>query len=494
MWKRASLFILSLAVILSMLTVPASAADVTEYYFDELNLSVSVPSKYEAVTRDTTELGSAVSSTGKTLEQVQSFLTENNHYLYLLPSDLSSEMTFTYEYEETMQDIYFSSTPDGELSDVSEDMCDSFIRNLDATIISTDIHKFDKITFLSVYMSFPLDGSTAYCSQYYTMCGGSIVYITMRSYGIPITDAQFDELEEIAASITFHDEQDGTILSTPFVFQSEEAGFSFTIPVGWYQDSLTQEPGRTTGIFFSETSDASLLFEISCLWDLMSDADRDGLTEQDVAELTFTLEDAAAFLNASVDQIQTAEYNEHPFFCLVDEDYTFLISKHDEYIILFLFDLADSDLSQREFYAIMNSVQFDNTVDSGPSDPEPSGSPIPSTTVEWVSYLIKLLLNLVLTIVIYLLPIIIYRFGVRKHPLGKKHALVTVIVFGLAIWILLSILMYVGTGTLGNTGAALFWSIINFFILTRGKDRRGGDVEIPQDLYQKPTDEPNDPS
>lgn len=499
MWKRTSLFILSLAVILSMITVPALAADVTEYYFDELNLSVSVPSKYEAVTRDTTELGSAVSSTGKTLEQVQSFLTENNHYLYLLPSDFSSEMTFTYEYEETLQDIYFSSTPDSELSELSNDMCDSFIHNLGATIISTDIHKFDKLTFLSVYMSFPLDGSTAYCSQYYTMCGGPIIYITMRSYGTPITDTQFDELEEIAASIAFHDKQDGTVLSSPFVFQSEEIGLTFTIPAGWYQDSFTEGASQTSGIFLSETSETGFLVELSYLWDFMTDDEREGRTEQEVAEESFTVEDAAFFLETTANRIQTVDYNGYPFFSLVEEDYTFLLCKHNGYIILLMFSLTDSETSQREYTTIMNSVQLDHAVTPEPSTavpsaPQPSDSSIPSSTVEWVSSLIKLLLNLVLTVVIYLLPIIIYRFGVRKHPLGKKNALVTVIVYGLTIWILLSILTYLGTGTLGNTGAALFWSIVNFFILTRGKDRRGGDVEIPQDLYQNPTDNQNDPS
>jgi amino acid transporter len=85
-------------------------------------------------------------------------------------------------------------------------------------------------------------------------------------------------------------------------------------------------------------------------------------------------------------------------------------------------------------------------------------------------WFVELLIAVLLTAVFYTCPILIYRFCIRKKPLEKKPALVTVIVCAFILYLFMWILAYSITNTGANSTACIFWSIPNFFILTKGSD------------------------
>lgn len=83
-----------------------------------------------------------------------------------------------------------------------------------------------------------------------------------------------------------------------------------------------------------------------------------------------------------------------------------------------------------------------------------------------------MVLDLLLTALVYSGPILVFRFLILKKPVNVGYSLLVTIVYGITGYFLAKLLF--GTATLG---VFVIWSIINFYILSRG-DRKEPKKEI----------------
>ena len=99
--------------------------------------------------------------------------------------------------------------------------------------------------------------------------------------------------------------------------------------------------------------------------------------------------------------------------------------------------------------------------------------------------LLEFLLNLFITFDIYTLPIIIWRYVIKKQPVEKSKATEITIIYGIIAWIAMSILLYILAERVAG-GSILFWSFINYIILI-SKNR---DKSEPKPTGPQPTEDP----
>ena len=104
------------------------------------------------------------------------------------------------------------------------------------------------------------------------------------------------------------------------------------------------------------------------------------------------------------------------------------------------------------FQSIVDSVVFDKA---------------PKTKLS----LSSILLSMLITIVIYSLPIIIYRYAVRKEPVDRRKAEEITIIYGLVAIIVMAVLILVADVSLAPGGAILLWSFVNYRMLVSGKKK-----------------------
>ena len=90
------------------------------------------------------------------------------------------------------------------------------------------------------------------------------------------------------------------------------------------------------------------------------------------------------------------------------------------------------------------------------------------------------LLNLLLTFCIYTLPFIIIRFVIRKRPYMAAHAKRIVIIYGIAAWLAMSVVMYASGGSVAG-GGVLLWSFINYKVLVSNSNSKDAPTE-PKNL------------
>lgn len=84
----------------------------------------------------------------------------------------------------------------------------------------------------------------------------------------------------------------------------------------------------------------------------------------------------------------------------------------------------------------------------------------------------SILFDIIFTLSIYMLPIDIYRFFIRKRPLPRNLANKVSYIYGLIVWLLLSIIYYIlGSNKGANIAAAAIWCTINSCIISAGSSK-----------------------
>lgn len=81
------------------------------------------------------------------------------------------------------------------------------------------------------------------------------------------------------------------------------------------------------------------------------------------------------------------------------------------------------------------------------------------------------LLNLLLTFCIYTLPFIIIRFGIRKRPYTAAQAKRIVIIYGVVVWLIMTVAMIVTDGRVAGA-SVLLWSFINYKVLVSNPNNK----------------------
>lgn len=109
---------------------------------------------------------------------------------------------------------------------------------------------------------------------------------------------------------------------------------------------------------------------------------------------------------------------------------------------------------------IVESLSFTAPVSAEPeAEPEPERSFRMPTARD-------ILISFVLTVAFYSLPIIIYRYVIRKAPVENKKAKKITIIYAIAAYVLvLALNIYMGTGEAPGS-AIILWSYINYRMLT----------------------------
>ena len=110
---------------------------------------------------------------------------------------------------------------------------------------------------------------------------------------------------------------------------------------------------------------------------------------------------------------------------------------------------------------------------------QPSDSPVSTEAAETTdnatdhnNFLKLLLIYLGITLVVVTLPVAVYRYIIRRRPVTKKSALLIALIYGAFVTVVAAIIVALYyTGHFYVIGGVIVWSIVNFFILSCGKDK-----------------------
>ena len=275
------------------------------------------------------------------------------------------------------------------------------------------------------------------------------------------------------------------------IYIETETQTSFSLPENWIHSPLLETSDHINAKFKSnKEGNIIILYSNHDLWNELSLVAKIITNRKDM-DISITKSTVAEMFGIRESKVRTENYNGNNYYkveVLQSSDYnginiptsmTHLLHVNNGYIHTFSFGGTDDSEQYYDFERLLNTVNYslsNKKLSTGfinkisiPGDPNNYilGTLIPN-----------LIFSLIITISIYSLPIIIYRYFIRKRPVLKKESIIITISYGtVAFFIMSGFNSALGSGNVPKPLPLLVWGYINYSILNGGKDKSSTKVD-----------------
>ena len=466
-----------------LLTTGVFAAEMTTYEIPEFSMTVDIPSDWYCITSQTTpdELGDLADVLD--LEAIQQSMPDLYRYMDAMSSDFSMELLITVTETSVLNYDGFSDEAllkiAGNLGRVYEDM------NVDR---QESIHHGENHNFAVGYMIMNADGETDYVTQYTTTLEFCCIHLSLHT-SAPITEEEEALLRQIADSVTVAPSGKNAPRLGPYTHKDPEFGFSVEVPAYWIENSSNMEDNTVFTTFISCLDTQSVItvsvMDIYETLDFGSDIPR---TEVDMDELSLG---DVALLFAVDEEVMSTRNIDGREFCTYEgfmpdgqTPVTYLIWLEDG--CLYVVQAADSSHPEvmDALLSMAASLQVPEIEEPEelPPDPQPEPEALPAEpeldvrdytydpAAEARAAVIK---GFALTLAIYFLPLLGYRFFIVQEPIPKKKAKKLVIIYGICSFILMSLCLLALELGAASAVTVIIWCWLDYKIITRGAKEEG---------------------
>lgn len=282
-------------------------------------------------------------------------------------------------------------------------------------------------------------------------------------------------------------------------YTDPKSNAQFIVPENWEQKPLSKER-KTIDVKFCSTTDQgmSILFGCADLWNQMSASDRSGLTRGDIDNSLFSKEYIASSMGVKATDVLKKTYSGKEYYVLeiitknssygIEMSIAMTTAIHVENGFMYMFQFSGNKNHKlyKDFESVLSSVKYpgevtsENTTDNTKSNNKDSQDSIPENTKSnskdsQDSTPENIIISLLVTIVVYSLPIIIYRYGVKKAPVEPQQAKKITIIYAFFAFVVMSIILFASNESGTRGGAIILWSWINYKMLTSGKKADAGE-------------------
>ncbi|SCX05185.1 hypothetical protein SAMN02910339_00804 [Lachnospiraceae bacterium YSD2013] len=455
------------------------------YHLADLGLNITIPSDYVVFFRNVKADDPNLATYGLTKSDLLSVMKNGNIYLDMWDKDVTFEIMVTMV-ESPLSD--FSSISDTLLSAITSAMEPEY-ENIGITLDSYEIYYHNQTKFIKIYQSAKQGNDTVYGVQYYTVCHEKAINVTMTSYSGKIDDSKEKVIESIVDTVKFDKEPEkpkATKTTPAFLYTDPDTKCQFTVPANWSQEEFSSDKQFLDAKFASNIEDGLLImYGSSDIWNEMSSSDKKGHSRSNIDNEYFSTSDIAQMLGVYSSRVSDTSFDGKGYYKVVNKysssEYgvtfkstmTSFIRFENGYLYMFQFWGDSTNPYYKDFEALLKSVKY------------PSNSSMLSSTKGINSFdtdASALIFSILITILVYSLPIIVYRFAILKHPIdGIKAGRITVIYGVIALMIMASVMYALNGNATAPGGAILFYSWINYLVLragdNRAKDKNNSDNE-----------------
>lgn len=253
---RKTICLLSALLMLAALALPVRA-DGYPMRLEELGITLTLPEGLTIYTRE----GPVDPSDALSPEDAQYLLdvmAENNIYLMATDPGPACEIQ-----------VRADSAPYEDISLLDDDLLELFMESLREKMELSgaevnDLRVYRSSTmFLFTHHYFPEQDQ--YCHQYCTIKNNTVIFISLFSFGVPVTEEQAEAVRSIADSLR---EDDLPALKVPqpplpsgFLYTEPESGTTVRVPEGWLRGYV----GTDAKFTWSQDRSKAVVFDVTAL-------------------------------------------------------------------------------------------------------------------------------------------------------------------------------------------------------------------------------------
>lgn len=498
---RKSVIVLCLFLLISIVLPAAVHAADTTYSLDELGMDITLPNDYIVFTREIRDDDPNLAAYGLTKEGLSSLMLSDHIYLDAWDENVNREIF-----------IRMTNTPFVDFSQYDDAMLLSFASTLGSeyenngiTYIKSEVYEHEQRKFIKIYTKQPYENRTTYGLQYGSIQGGKAIFITLYSFVGSIGTDEEVLLKTIVDGTKFAFEPQVTPPATnevksPFEYTDAETQTSFTVGGNWTEEELFQDRAYIDVKFVSNLGDGTIILYGSIdLWKEMSASEKEGSLRSDINSSIFSKADVAQILAVDASNIEEIMLGGYDYYRVenttVYSDFGFEITLpmtqmlriDNGYMHVYQYSGENTDPRYQDFEQLVASARYpaassnvDNEIVATQDNVMTQNSintadqpinPYRFTAADW-------LFSFFLTITIYSLPIIIYRYAIRKTPVRPRTARRITILYAIFAFITMALVISLLEGSKAPGGAIALWSFINYRMLTAGYYKEDG-AETP---------------
>ncbi len=493
--SRGIIIFIITVFLLTMFTAGAAAALKTKTYtLDEIGMTVDVPTDAYAITRDIKEDDPFLKKFNTSKDEINSTMLTDNTFLTVVSRDLS------YEIDIQAQEHIASNTGDLSTTDLAEYEAftvEEFMSS-NYTVKSHEIYESLHTVFIKLLCDYT-DGDETKSAVYYCANYNDNQYlISLRPTNSGISTEQAEIIEKVIDSIQFTvspvEAASEPIQTKEYAYADKDTQVSFTVPANWESIPTTADDHINALFNCKGGTYATMEYIFTNLYDITSEEQHFGLSRADYNSSNLTVSDIAKLNDMSESNITKVTYNGLDFFkTVLTEDYyksiglSALYSNSIEYAYfidgnMYEFTLSGKDLTPyiNDFEALMQSVKFPETAmlkvtaSAAPTSQFAAGEVTPAGTAaagETGSAPAIDVLRLILTFIIGVAPIAVYRFTVRRAPAAKRSAILITAIYGVAFLAADTAVTLILGGSFITTGIIIVCGGVNYLMLRAGAKR-----------------------
>lgn len=484
----------------------------TTYYFDEFGISIDIPEDFFVYTREICESEPDVSY----YQDMLNFMQTNSIYMEAFNVNNTHEFVIT-----------AVAKPGWDFTTINDSLFETMINlaqydyvGTNITYLKAEAYQHEQIKFIKVYICQPVGEDTMYSLQYYTIFNGIAMNFTYHSYYGELSVEDETLLQSIVDGVVFDvnsDEPIETVIpevveTTPsFIYTDDESGVTFTVPENWIETPMTEERETLDVKFTSNLKDGlTIIFSSQDVYEMgiseapnihsRSDVNNSILTKADVAEICGCLEQNVSMVSYGGSEYFCAEYEnvESVYGLTINIPMVYLMRLENGWMYTFQYGGEKGSEYFDDFTNLVSSVKYpavksefiedmaSKPIESQPTEEQGVVENKPGRTdievwdeeevglfftnfAEEYSKLIIILLCTQLVLIIYILPIIVYRYGIRKQRLEKKRAGLIAGIYSVCASILVTVLGMIIVSSFVPGISVLLCGFVNYCLLVEGK-------------------------
>ncbi len=483
--KKIAVIIFCLLIFIISI-VPVSAVS-NKYTIEELGLSVSIPEKYLVITRETSDNSSVFDKIGKTRAEAMTELENNSIYLDAFLTDGSEEIVVTMT-DGTISDfnVLSDTTLKGMIS-----ILENQYKEYNIEVSKYDIYQHSQAKFVRLF--FNNSDNSFFGVQYYTTYNKKAMNFTLRSYSGKVTSAQEKIIKNVVDSVKYDtkpQEKEDIQETESYVYTDKDTNVTYTVPDNWQEKALSEKREFIDVKYVSNKEEGlTILYGSTDFWAGLTESEKKGYNRASFNNDVFTIDEMALLFGVQPSEVEKVTYNGTSYYMAevtgtaevygVDMTTTVTHAIHIEngWYYWFQFGAEKSSEYFSDFEKLLNSVEYpvNSIIDNSVLSIEDGQVDIKV----W-----NIILGFILTISIYSLPIIIYRYKIRRYPVADKKAKIITILYAIGAFVVTALVIR----NVPGSSPILLWSFMNYRILTTPSKRDIGLNYTPLeyvDLEQK---------
>ena len=331
------------------------------------------------------------------------------------------------------------------------------------TVTSQQQYKFVRLEY---------EDSGYYLIEYFTTVGGEGYLFTFQGE-YEFIEWEYEQIEKVINSVVFDPP------SKDSFYNYTESKVAFIVPKGWTEAPKKEEWEYIDAKFTLDKDNAiSINYIFTDFYEELPGAQKTLWSRDELNNSFFSYADVADIFGCDTKDISMVSYGGKEYFMAetlstatslnleIPMTQMLLLEEGNGYFYQFVGHRDSKYFDDFEF--LVSNAKYPTTTDRNSittQETTKTNNLLQNYTV------LNLLVSLIITITVYSLPIIIYRYSIKKEPISNKKAKKITIIYGIGAFIIMSVIIAALNGSGAAGGSIILWSWINYKILIGGKNK-----------------------